>query len=187
MKKLPGNLVAFEWMSVDGVFDASNMDQWFFPYDSPERRKFIKETYQQADAFLMGRTTYEMLAPYWAGLPDDDKDGLAGVLTHTPKFVVSDGALVADWGNTAILKGDIDAEVKKLKHDVGNVMIIGSATLAESLAKTGLMDEYKLLVQPFIMGTGKSFFREGMKTPVQLAEVKELDQGMLLLHYRVKK
>lgn len=182
-----GKLIAFEWISVDGVFDANNMDQWFFPYDSAKRRIFIKETYQQADAFLMGRTTYEMLAPYWAELPDDDKDGLAGVLTHTPKFVASDGESVADWGDTTILRGDIEAEVKKLKRDVGNIMIVGSATLAESLAKVGLIDEYKLLVQPFIMGTGKSFFREGMKTPMHLAEVRELDQGMLLLHYRVKK
>ncbi len=182
-----GKLVAFEWVSVDGVFDASNMDQWFFPYDSAERRKFIKETYQQADAFLMGRTTYEMLAPYWAELPDDDKDGLAGVLTHTPKFVASDGASVASWGDTTMIKGDVKAEVKKLQSAVGNLMIIGSAMLAESLAQAGLIDEYKLLVQPFIMGTGKSFFREGMKTPVHLVGVKELDQGILLLHYRVKK
>ncbi len=182
-----GKLVAFEWVSVDGVFDANNMDQWFFPYDSADRRKFIKETYQQADAFLMGRTTYEMLAPYWAELPDDDKDGLAGVLTHTPKFVASDGGSVADWGDTTMLKGDIIAEVRKLQNKMSNIMIIGSATLAESLARAGLMDEYKLLVQPFIMGTGQQFFREGMKTPMQLAEVKELDQGILLLHYRVKK
>ncbi len=181
-----GKLVAFEWVSVDGVFDADNMDQWFFPYDSAERRTFIKETYQQADVFLMGRTTYEMLAPYWAGLPDDDKDGLAGVLTHTPKFVASDGTMVADWGETTLLKGDVEAEVKKLHNKGGTIMIIGSATLAESLAKAGLMDEYQLLIQPFIMGAGKSFFRKGMKTPVELAVVKELDQGMLLLHYRVK-
>lgn len=182
-----GKVTAFEWVSVDGVFDANNMDQWFFPYDSAERRKFIKQTYQQAGAFLMGRTTYEMLAPYWAELPDDDKDGLAGVLTHTPKFVASDGAQVADWGDTTILEGDIIAEVKKLQHKIDNIMIIGSAKLTDSLARAGLIDEYKLLVQPFVMGSGRQFFSEGMKTPVQLAEVKELDQGILLLHYRVKK
>lgn len=181
-----GNLVAFEWTSVDGVFDADFMGDWFFPYDSAERRKFIKETYKQADAFLMGRTTYEMLAPYWAELPDDDKDGLAGVLSKTPKFVVSDGDLVADWGSTTLLGGDVQAEVKKIKSENKNIMVIGSATLAESLAEAGLIDEYKFLVQPFIMGTGKSFFRQGMKAPVQLVGVKELDQGILLLDYRVK-
>jgi len=182
-----GKLVAFEWVSVDGVFDASSMDQWFFPYDSPERRQTIKRTYEEADGFLMGRATYEMLAPYWAGLPDDDKDGLAGVLTHKPKFIASDGSMVADWGQTTMIKGDIEAEVTKLKHEVGNLMIIGSAALSESLAKLGLIDEYKLLVQPFVMGTGRQFFGEGMQAPLQLVDVEKLEQGILLLHYRVKK
>ena len=182
-----GKIIAFEWISVDGVFDANNMEQWFFPYNTPARQQFIKETYQQADAFLMGRTTYEMLAPHWSQLSDKEERGVAGILTHTPKFIVSDGSAVADWGDTTIIKGDVEAEVKKLKHDVENIMIIGSSTLAESLAEAGLIDEYKLLVHPFIMGTGQSFFREGMKTPMQLAEVKKLDQDLLLLHYRVKK
>ena len=163
------------------------MGEWFFPLDSLERRKFIKQTYQGADALLIGRTTYEMLAPYWAGLPDDENDGLAGVLRHMPKYVVSDGAIVAEWGDTTILKGDIEAMIKKLKHEVGNIMIIGSSALAESLAEAGLMDEYMLFVQPFIMGSGKTFFRKGMKTPVELVEVKKLNQGILFLHYQVKK
>ena len=181
-----GSLVAFEWVSLDGVFDASNMEDWFFPYDSRERRMVIKETYQQADAFLMGQTTYEMLAPYWSELPDNDKDGLARVLTHTSKFIASDGDVIADWGSTTILKGDIEDEIKKLKNGHKSVLIIGSATLAGSLAQAGLIDEYKLLVQPFIMGTGRQFFSEEMKAPLQLADVKTVDQDILLLHYRVK-
>lgn len=181
------HLVAFEWVSLDGVFDADNMDEWFFPYDSLVRRLAIKEAYQQADAFLMGRNTYEMLAPYWSGLPDDDKDGLAGVLTHTPKFVASNGSLVADWGDTTILKGDIETEIKKLKQEVGSIMIIGSATLAESLARAGLIDQYKLLVQPFVVGSGRRFFSEAMKTGLQLVDVQKVDQDVLLLEYRVQK
>jgi dihydrofolate reductase len=182
-----GTLLAFEWLSADGVFDANNMDEWFFPYDSAERRAVIKAAYQQADVLLMGRSTYEMLAPYWSGLPDEDKDGLAGVITHTPKFVASDGQVVAKWGETTLLKGDVEAEVEKLKGTVGTVLIIGSATLAESLARAGLVDGYKLLVQPFIMGTGRRFFSDAMKTPVELAGVKECGQGILLLDYRVKR
>lgn len=182
-----GKVVAFEWISVDGVFDANYMEDWFFPYNSPKRQQFIKETYQQADAFLMGRATYEMLAPHWAQLPDDEELGVAGILTHTPKFIASDGGQVADWGDTTMLTGDMEAEVKKLKQKKDTIMIIGSAKLSESLAQAGLIDEYKLLVHPFIMGVGRRFFGEGMKTPVSLAEVKELDQGIVLLHYRVKK
>lgn len=182
-----GNLVAFEWVSADGVFDAALMGEWFFPYDSADRRRFIKETYEQADALLMGRTTYEMLAPYWSDLPDDDKDGLAGVLTHTPKFVASVKPAIAQWGDTTMISGEVEEKIKDLKQNVGNIMIIGSAILAEALARAGLIDEYKLLVQPFVMGAGRRFFTEGMKTPMQLVEARQLDQGMLLLHYRVKK
>lgn len=182
-----GKLVAFEWISIDGVFDADYMDEWFFPYNSAGRQKIIKTTYQQADAFLMGRNTYEMLAPSWSAMSDDDMDGVAGVLTNTPKFVASSGSAIADWGETTILEGDVVAEVKKLKDKMGAVMIIGSAELADSLAAAGLIDEYKLLVQPFVMGTGRKFFSEGMKAPVKLVEVKELDQGILLLDYQVKK
>jgi dihydrofolate reductase len=182
-----GKLVAFEWLSADGVFDANYMQEWFFPYDSPERRKFIKETYLQADALLMGRNTYEMLATYWAELEDDAQDGLAGTLTHLPKFIASDGGAVADWGETTMLKGDVEAEIEKLKGKMGTIMIIGSAMLAESLAKAGLIDEYKLLVHPFVMGTGRHFFSEGMKTPMQMTGVKELDQGTITIDYRVKK
>lgn len=182
-----GKIVAFEWMSVDGVFDADTMQEWFFPYDSLERRKLIKATYEQADAFLMGHNTHAMLAPYWSQLPDDDKDGLAGVLTHMPKFVVSSSAEVAPWGEVTILSGDIAAEVKKLKDKTGTLMIMGSAKLSAALARAGLIDEYKLLVQPFIMGSGRHFFAEEMKAPLELTALKELDQGILLLDYKVKK
>src|SRR5208337_715668 len=64
-------LVVSEWVTLDGVFDANTMEQWFNPYDSINRQKYIKETVLKVDAFLFGRTTYEMLAPYWSSLKDD--------------------------------------------------------------------------------------------------------------------
>lgn len=181
------NLTAFEWVSLDGVFDADNMEEWFFPYDSAERRKAIKETYLQADAFLMGRATYEMLAPYWSGLQDDDKDGLAGVLTNTPKFIASSGDVIADWGETTILGENVEDEIKNLKGQYESILIIGSATLAGSLARAGLMDGYTLLVQPFIVGSGRQFFDQNMKAPLHLTGVENVDQDVLLLRYSVKK
>lgn len=181
-----GTIVAFEWTSADGVFDADSMGEWFFPYDSLARRNFIKETYEQADALLMGRKTYEMLAPYWSPLGDDDQDGLAGVLRHLPKFIVSNGTEVAEWGETTLIKNDPEAEIKKLKEKQ-KLLIIGSAKLSESLAQSGLIDEYKLLVQPFIMGSGRRFFSEDMKSPLKLTAIKQLDQGIVSLEYRVKK
>lgn len=182
-----GTLVAFEWMSLDGVYDADSMPEWFFPYDSLERRKAILATYRQADALLMGRTTYEMLAPYWSPLPDDEQDGLAGMLTHTPKYVASDRPAIARWGTTTTFNGNTISEVEKIKSKFGTVVLIGSGKLAGTLAKAGLIDEYRLLVQPFVMGTGERFFAEAMNAPMQLIQAQELDQGQVLLRYRVQK
>jgi len=84
-----GTLMAFEWMSADGVFDASSMGEWWDPYNSPSRQECIKQTYGQVDGFLMGRTTFEMLEPYWSQLTDQAMGGVAGILTHTQKYVVS--------------------------------------------------------------------------------------------------
>jgi len=182
-----GTLVAFEWLSLDGVFEADSMADWFFPYDSPGRRRTILETYQRADALLMGRTTYEMLAPSWSSMADDEMDGLAGVLTHTPKHIASDGPAIADWGQTTTFGGDAVPEVQKLKDDGGTLMLIGSGALATTLAQAGLVDEYILLVQPFVMGTGRRFIGEEMQTALELVQVTQLDQGQLWLHYRVKR
>jgi dihydrofolate reductase len=68
-------LVVKEWMTLDGVIDAESMHQWFIPYDSPERRAHIKEGLERSDAYLLGRVTYEMLAPHWSQLPDEAEGG----------------------------------------------------------------------------------------------------------------
>jgi dihydrofolate reductase len=186
-RRLVGKLTAFEWVSLDGVYDAESMHQWFFPYDSLERRKFILGTYEQSDGLLIGRATYEMLAPYWSSLADEDQDGLAGVLRRKPKYVATNEHFPWNWGTTTFFSGDTPSEVEKLRGRVPNLLLIGSRTLARDLAASGLIDEYKLLVQPFIMGTGERFFDETIPTPLRLLGVQELDQGMLLVHYAVEK
>ena len=75
-------------MTLDGVFDASLMPQWFFPFDSKSRQAAIRDSVMGSDAMLMGRVTYEMLMPYWSALADGEMDGVAGMLNHSPKYVV---------------------------------------------------------------------------------------------------
>lgn len=180
-----GILAAFEWLSLDGVYDADSMHQWFFPYDSLERRKFILRTYERSDALLMGRTTYEMLAPYWSSLADGEQDGLAGVLRRKPKYIASNDPDMSDWGTTTFFSGDTLSEVEKVKKEVSNLALVGSGTLANTLAQSHLIDEYHLLVQPYIMGSGRKFFTENLQAPVRLLNVEKLDQGMLFLQYKV--
>lgn len=82
-------LVASAWVTLDNVFDSALMPQWFFPYDSKSRQQAIRESVMGSGAILMGRTTYEMLMPYWSALRDSEMDGIAGQLNGSPKYIVS--------------------------------------------------------------------------------------------------
>ena len=177
-------LVISEWITLDGVFDAELMAQWFMPYDSPSRQDIIKEGILSCDAILFGRKTYEMLAPYWSKLNNNEM-GVADKLNKVAKYVVSKTLQEAAWQNTTIISGDVIAEVKKLKEQAGReIQIEGSAELVQSLLAAGLIDELKFIVHPVIMGAGKRFFKDG-KTPagLQLVETKVLDKGVMVLTY----
>jgi dihydrofolate reductase len=178
-------LVVSTWMTLDGVFDADSMEQWFAPYDSEERQKYIQESILTCDAIVFGRTTYEMLAPYWSACKNNE-DGVADKLNSVTKYVVSSTLKEADWNNTTIIGSRVAEEVTKLKEQPGReIQIEGSATLAQSLTDADLIDEYRFLVHPVVMGAGKRFFKDG-KTPTKLKLVSSetLDLGVHLLVYQ---
>src|SRR5690242_13666900 len=114
MKKL----VASEWVTLDGVFDADTMGEWFNPYESDERAEHIKEWALTSDTFLLGHTTYEMLAPYWSSLQNNEM-GIADRLNSAPKYVVSSTLQDARWNNSTIIKANVVEEVRKLKQQPG--------------------------------------------------------------------
>jgi dihydrofolate reductase len=180
------NLVVSEWVTLDGVFDASTMKDWFMPFDSEDRRKHIKAGVMAADAFLLGKVTYKMLASYWSPLPDDAEGGLAGELNNTPKFVVSSKLKKADWKNSTIIKDKVIKEINKLKQQPGEeIQVIGSATLVQSLMKANLIDEFRFLVHPVIMGRGKPFFKDRMRTKgLELVKTEALALGVISLTYK---
>src|SRR5471030_2170256 len=98
-----------------------------------------------------------MLAPYWSSLHNDEM-GVARKLNSAPKYVVSASLEKADWNNTTIIGDNVVAEITRLKEQPGTeIQIEGSATLVQSLMEADLIDEYRFLVHPIIMGTGKSF------------------------------
>lgn len=180
-------LIASAWITLDGIFDADTMGQWFMPYDSTERQDHIREELLASDAVLLGRTTYEMLAPYWSQMKNNEM-GIAGKLNSVPKFVVSTSLKKAGWNNTTIVGGDVMAEIKRLKQQPGQqILVEGSATLVQSLSEAGLVDEYRFLVQPFIMGEGKRFFKDGMHQGLKLVSSQALASGVLALCYEAAK
>jgi dihydrofolate reductase len=178
-------LVVSAWVSIDGVFDADTMPQWFFPFNSIAKDEYIRKSISEADALLVGRTTYEMLASYWPFQLNDD-NGPASKINSMKKFVVSSKLQKADWNNTSIINENILEEIKKLKLQNGSeIQIPGSATLVKTLMNENLIDEFRFLVHPIIMGYGKRFFKEEMKTSgMKLTKTQNLDQGVVLLCYQ---
>src|SRR5690349_19293100 len=172
------------WMTLDGVFDADTMGHWWTSTNNPERMQYIMGQYAQGDVYLMGRTTYEMLWPGWS--TQTTGDGPGPILNRMHKYVVSTTLTEAPWKESTIIRENVVEEIAKLKQQPGKDIIIdGSATLVQSLQGTGLIDEYRLLVEPFIMGRGRRFFGDGTDmTKLRLVESRTLGSGTLALVYQ---
>ena len=180
-------LIASEWMSLDGVYDADTMDQWFAPYMSPDKQAYIKANVQDSDDVLVGRVTYEMLAAYWPNQKNNES-GIADKLNAMPKHVVSKTLKKAEWNNSSIIQGNVTDAVTRLKSKPGrDIILFGSAALVQSLMKAGLIDEYRFLVHPVMAGKGKRFFQDGMEASLNLVKSQAMAEGVLLLCYQPAK
>ena len=176
-------LIVSEWMSLDGVFDADTMEQWFKPYDSDDRQECIKQNVLTSGAMLAGRVTYEMLAGYWSKLTNNEF-GFADKLNSMPKYVVSSTLKTADWNNSTIISDRVVEEVTSLKHQPGqDIITFGSAILVDTLLKSHLVDEFRFLVHPHMAGSGKRFFIDGMGSTLKLVRTQPLPLGVMLLCY----
>jgi dihydrofolate reductase len=159
------------------------------PFHSDSRAACIRETIEGADALLFGGNTYEMLAPYWS-TQQTDENGPARALNSLPKYVVSTTVKESIWQNTEKIIGkNIEKEVADLKQKgEGYILISGSATFVASLMKSDLLDEFRLLVHPYVMNAGRRLFTADMpESPLELANSKQLDLGVLMLDYRVSR
>ena len=170
-------LIVSQSVTMDGFCDA----KYFASYQSDERDKYRREAVFAADALLLGRTTYDQLAPLWP----NQKNPMADKMNGMPKYVVTSTPLKAQWNNSTILKENVMEEIRKLKGQSGqDILTIGSVTLVQSLPRADLIDEYQLFVHPVIVGSGKRFFKDGMGTSkLKLLESKTLGLGVVLLCY----
>jgi dihydrofolate reductase len=178
------SLIVTEWVSLDGIFDSGSMDKWWNPFDSPIRQKYIQDTINNSDIMLYGRATYEMLYPYWSTFKDNAM-GVADKLNKGKKYVVSSSLKKANWENTTILSKDFVKEVAKLKkQDSGYILVQGSSSLLKPLLEAGLVDELKLLINPYIMGNGARPFLGEIECNLEFFEFRKLDKNVVLLNYK---
>jgi dihydrofolate reductase len=183
------NLVVSMFVSLDGVVEdpvgneGSGLGNWTGPFKrGPEGDKFKVDELFASDAVLLGRVTYDGFAPVWPTVKD--KTGLADRINALPKYVPSRTLAGADWNNTTIWRGDLAEEVTKLKQgEGGDIIVYGGAALVHSLAEHDLVDEFRLMVYPIVLGHGKRLFADGTGIGLALAESKVLGSGIVLLRY----
>lgn len=166
----------------DGGFEHGG---WLAPHWDDDAGRAVDRWFAEADAFLLGRRTYEIFAAYWPKATDPD-DRIAGPLNRLPKYVASRTLTDVSWENSTLLAGDVAAEVARLKEQEGrDLQVHGSGNLAQTLFRHGLVDELMLLTFPVVLGTGKRLFGEGAKpTAFELVESKATGTGVTIDVYR---
>lgn len=181
-------LVIFCHLSLDGIAAIPSGQLDWIAYD-PELEKFVEPIVAATDTALYGRVTFELMK-YWrtvSSKPDASKHELdhAQWIEKVEKVVISEPDLVIDWNNTKVISENIKEEVLKLKNQPGgNITVFGSPTVANTLIKLGLADEYWLTVSPVILGEGKHLFQEvkGV-TKLKLLEETTFASGAIAFHY----
>lgn len=161
------------FLSLDGVSQAPGGPEedpsddftqggWCMPHIDEAFMRRIVAWMTEADAFLLGRRTYEIFAGFWPKVTDPD-DPVATRLNALPKYVASQTLTATDWGPTTILSGDVPAQVAELRKQPGReLQIHGSPKLAQSLLAAGQIDELRLTVAPVLLGHGRRLFPEGL-------------------------
>ncbi len=181
-------VVVSEYVTLDGVMEDPGGAEgfkyggWSFKFWSDEAAKFKFDELFASDALLLGRTTYEGFAKAWPAMTDEQ--GFAARMNSLPKFVVSTTLKDLSWNNSHLIVGDVAEEITKLKQQEGlNILVAGSGSLVHSLIRHDLVDEYRLLVHPVVLGTGRRLFAEGSNIPLTLVEAKTFDSGIVALTY----
>ena len=154
---------------------------WLVPYFDDVLGQYMVSIFDEVEAFVLGRRTYEIFAGSWPKVTDP-ADPIASRLNNLPKYVASSTLREANWNNSTILGGDVAAEVAKLKQQPGReLQIHGSGALAQTLLDAGLVDTMRLIVFPVVLGSGKRLLAEG-RTPAafRLASVASTPTGVTM-------
>jgi dihydrofolate reductase len=188
-------IIVSEFLTLDGVMQgpgdpnedrSGGFDQggWQLSYFDEVFGQHLTDAFAQTGAMLLGRRTYDIFAAYWPKQPADDP--LAGTMNQMPKYIVSTSlSEPLEWQNSTLIKGDVPAEIAKLKEGQGkDITVIGSGELVQTLIHHDLIDQYAPMIHPIVLGNGKRLFRDETKpVRLRLSDSKISTTGVLILTY----
>jgi dihydrofolate reductase len=189
-------VVVNEFMSLDGVVQApggADEDRsggfahggWHLGYFDERSQKWVVDNILEAGGFLLGRRTYEIFAGYWPNAGEEEQV-VAEPLNTKPKYVASTTlSEPLEWQSSTLLQGDVAEAVAALKQeDGGDVHVIGSAQLVQTLVEHDLVDEFRMMIDPLVLGGGKRIFRDdGAFRPLRLVDSQVTTTGAILGTY----
>jgi dihydrofolate reductase len=171
-----GRVMAVEYLTLDGVFEDPS---WTQPYFDETVAAFQGEAMQWADALLLGRITYEGMSQAWPAIGDDPETG-GDIMNSIGKYVPTSTLTEPTW-NATFVSGDVVEAVTELKQGNDNLVVYGSGQLSETLRAAGLIDEYRLLICPILLGGGRRLFVDSAPSRFTVTKSKTAASGMVLL------
>jgi dihydrofolate reductase len=184
-------VIASEFVSLDGVMEDPS---WTFQFSSEEQERFKFDELAESDALLLGRVTYVGFAAAWPIMMEQyegprraELGEYTDMMNGYPKYVVSTTLEEPlEWNNSTLINWNVEEEVTRLKQLPGkDILVFGSGELAKTLMQHGLIDEYRLMVFPIVVGSGKRLFEDDFETTVlELVETKTFGSGVVVLSYR---
>ncbi len=185
-----GRLVVSEFITLDGVVEAPGGEfhpdgktAWVVPHFTAETGTFKLDELAKADALLLGRATYEQFARAWPTASDEE--GFAERMNSLPKYVASTSLDEPLEWNSTLIKGDLGEVVSELKREYArDILIAGSAGLVHTLLPLGVIDEFRLMIFPVVLGSGRRLFREGIASlPLRLVHTVTFKSGVVVHSY----
>jgi dihydrofolate reductase len=174
-------VVATEYVSLDGVFEEPG--HWSNPWFGDDAARFKSDELEHSDALLLGRKTYEGFAAAWPNMIEET--GEFGVKMNTmPKYVVSSTLDKAEWSGSVLIKGDVAEAVRELKAQPGNDLLLsGSAQLFNELRRENLIDLYRFMVYPVVLGEGAKLFDGVGARTLKLVDARTLGTGVIIQEF----
>lgn len=178
-------LIMWNLMTLDGFVEGPNRDiSWHMDVWGEELERLSIQQLKSAGGLMFGRVTYELMANYW---PSETGE-VAELMTALPKYVFSRTLKKSGWNNTQLFGADLPGTVAKIKRESAkDIFLFGSADLAESLISHGLIDEFRIAVNPVILGGGTPLFKQGERVKLKLLDSKPMSTGIVIVRYEPAK